>query len=79
MAFLKFVASIVLGGGIGYILLCIASPNEQEIVKHLPPHSSQEQNFFKLYKQPEEFMSQNRLNTSSKKYKLQESTNIIEK
>ncbi|KMQ94734.1 tubulin-specific chaperone c [Lasius niger] len=33
MAFLKFVAAIILGGGIGYGLLVIASPNESEIVK----------------------------------------------
>ena len=78
MAFLKFVAAIILGGGIGYGLLVIASPNESEIVKHLPPRSSQQQNFFKLYKQqPEEFMSQGRVNT--KEYKPRDSTNVIEK
>jgi len=33
MAFLKFAASIVLGVGVGYGLLQIASPKESEIVK----------------------------------------------
>lgn len=33
MAFLKFAISIVLGGGIGYSLLQIVSPNESEIIK----------------------------------------------
>lgn len=75
MAFLKFAASIVLGVGVGYGLLQIVSPKESEIVKYLPPHSSQKQNLFKLYKQPsEEFTSQNKLNINSKK--LQDSTNI---
>jgi len=32
-AFLKFVASVVLGGGIGYVFLRIASPDESELVK----------------------------------------------
>lgn len=77
MAFLKLAATIVLGTGIGYGLLQIASPKESEIVKYLPPHSSQKQNLFKLYKQQsEEFMSQNKSNINSKK--LQD-INIIEK
>lgn len=80
MAFLKFATSIVLGGGIGYSLLQIVSPNESEIIKYLPPYSSQEQKFFKLYKQQSgEFINQDKLNINSKKYKLQDSTNVLEK
>lgn len=81
MAFLKLsVASVILGGGIGYCLLKFASSNESEIIKHLPPHSSQQHNLFENYKQkPEEFMSQGRLNINSKEYKPRDSTNVIEK
>lgn len=31
MAFLKFAASIVLGGGLGYILLVITTPDESDL------------------------------------------------
>lgn len=80
MAFLKFVGSVILGGGLGYGLLLIASANESKLIKHLPPHSSQKHNLFEQYQQKSEgFMSQERLNVNSKEYKPRDSTNVIEK
>ncbi|KAL6257268.1 hypothetical protein P5V15_012195 [Pogonomyrmex californicus] len=59
MAFLKFIASAVLGGGLGYTLFIIASADESELIKHLPPHSAEPQSIFRRYKkQPDKFISQ---------------------
>lgn len=65
MAFLKIVASLVVGGGIGYATLQLIVPKESDIIKHLPPNSSEPRPFFKSYKSlPEIFMSeQKKLNS----------------
>jgi len=33
MAFLKFIAATVVGGGIGYVTLCSIRPDESELIK----------------------------------------------
>lgn len=77
MAFVKFITSLVIGGGLGYGLLLIATPDESELVKNLPPHSSQKQNLFRRYKQqPEEFMNSTRPKASFQEHKTQESANV---
>lgn len=65
------VASVILGGGIGYGLLCYVSPDESEIAKHI--RSNEPQNLFKLYKKkPEELKESNDIH--SEIYKLQKNT-----
>lgn len=79
MAFLKFAASIVLGGGLGYILLVITTPDESDLKQHLPPYSSEKHSLFKpSYKSSARFMNQERAN-GLKKFETQHSVNDIEK
>lgn len=79
--FLKFVTSIVLGGGLGYALFQFTVPDESDLIKHLPPHSSEQQNLFKpsYRKQPERFMNQGRPDVSFKEFKVHNSVNDTEK
>jgi len=80
MAFLKFVASIALGGGLGYTLFSIASANKSELIKHLQQHSSEKRGFFEPYtQQSEKFMNQEKPNFGFKEYKTQDSANGAKK
>jgi len=73
MALLKYVASVVLGGGLGYGLLKLTTPKESDIVKHLPPYSSEKYNLFSSsYNQPvSSFMNQEKPKVNLKDFEPQ--------
>lgn len=82
---LKFIgisiASVVIGGGIGNALFYFVKTDEKDLIKHLPPYSSEKHNlFFPQYKKKSErLMNQERSNTGLKAFEAQNSVNHIEK
>ncbi|KAH0948229.1 hypothetical protein HN011_004769 [Eciton burchellii] len=63
----------IVGGGVGYVTLCSIKPDESELIKHLPPYSSESCSLYKLYRKP---TSMNQEIKNSVTSKIQDNTNI---